>query len=302
VIPKVPAYLQVLHVDDNSKVRAGELIVELDPRDYQAQVDIAQANLEAAQGRLGEAQQSVAVAQSQTRQDLAEQKVAQANATLGAINLHRLQSVTDSRAVAPIRIDEATASANATRSTFDAATVKVKTSQAQTTLAQAQQKTAIAAVAQARAQLAQAQLNLSYTKIYSTDDGTVANKTAEAGNYVQPGQLLFSVVPDRVYIVANYKETQLTHVRPGQPATVTVDAFPGVRLHGHVDSLQRGTGARFALLPPENATGNFVKVVQRVPVKIVLDEPARALRWISPGMSVETRIQVDRGDTRPEGR
>ena len=143
---------------------------------------------------------------------------------------------------------------------------------------------------QAEAQRDQAKLNLSYTTIRASDGGSVTNKTVEVGNYVQPGQVLFSVVPDELYITANFKETQLTDVRPGQRVMVRVDAFPSLRLQGRVDSIQRGTGSQFALLPPENATGNFVKVVQRVPVKITFDDPGEALHWISPGMSVEARI------------
>jgi membrane fusion protein, multidrug efflux system len=147
-----------------------------------------------------------------------------------------------------------------------------------------------AAIERQQAALAQAQLNLSYTQIHASEDGSVANKTVEAGNYVQPGQVLFSIVPDTLYITANFKETQLTDVRPGQRATIRVDAFPGIRFEGRVDSLQRGTGSQFALLPPENATGNFVKVVQRVPVKITFDDPGEARRLISPGMSVVAKI------------
>jgi membrane fusion protein, multidrug efflux system len=147
-----------------------------------------------------------------------------------------------------------------------------------------------AATERQQAALAQAQLNLSYTSIRAPDAGSVANKAVEAGNYVQPGQVLLSVVPDELYITANFKETQLTDVRPGQHVAIRIDAFPGLRLRGTVDSIQRGTGAQFALLPPENATGNFVKVVQRVPVKINFDNPGEALRWISPGMSVEAKI------------
>ena len=140
--------------------------------------------------------------------------------------------------------------------------------------------------------MAQARLNLSYTKIFAVEAGSVANKTVEVGNFVQPGEVLFSIVPNALYVTANYKETQITDVRPGQPVTIHVDAFPGREFRGRVDSLQRGTGSQFALLPPENATGNFVKVVQRVPVKITFDMPAEALRWIAPGMSVETTIDV----------
>jgi membrane fusion protein (multidrug efflux system) len=141
----------------------------------------------------------------------------------------------------------------------------------------------------ARQRLAEAELQLSYTRITAPQDGRVARRSVEVQSYVQPGQPLMAVVPDQVYVTANFKETQLTRMRPGQPAEIRVDAFPGHRFKGHVDSVQPGTGARFSLLPPENATGNFVKVVQRVPVKIVFDEPTTNL---APGMSVVPSVKV----------
>jgi membrane fusion protein (multidrug efflux system) len=149
-----------------------------------------------------------------------------------------------------------------------------------------------AAIDRALAAQAQARLDLSYTKIYAASAGTVADRKVEVGDYVQPGQVLVSVVPDALYITANYKENQLTDVKPGQPVMIRVDAFPALRLTGHVDSIQRGTGSQFALLPPENATGNFVKIVQRVPVKVLFDNPPGRLKGLAPGMSVETRIQT----------
>jgi membrane fusion protein, multidrug efflux system len=148
-------------------------------------------------------------------------------------------------------------------------------------------------VVRVQASLDQAELNLSYTKIYATTAGTVASRSVQQGDFVQPGQTLFSAVPNRIYVIANFKETQLTHMRAGQPVTIDVDAFPNHVLHGHIDSFQRGTGSNFALLPPENATGNFVKVVQRVPVKILIDDfdgiPAG---MIGPGMSVEATVTI----------
>jgi membrane fusion protein, multidrug efflux system len=157
---------------------------------------------------------------------------------------------------------------------------------------QSQAQQADAVIAEEQAALAQARLNLSYTKIYSVADGSVANRTVQVGNFVQPGQTLFSAVPTVAYIIANFEETRLANMRVGQPVRVRVDAFPNQRLYGHIDSFQRGTGSNFALLPPENATGNFVKVVQRIPVKIDLDGPANALRAISPGMSVEPTVTI----------
>ncbi|MGV2290175.1 HlyD family secretion protein [Trinickia sp. YCB016] len=292
VIPKVPAYVRKLYVDDNSKVQAGQLLIELDPRDYAVQLAQAKASLADAEGKLQEARDQIPVADAEVARQRAELDVAQANAKLAEINLSRLQSVSDVRAVSSQRVDEGKAAATSTRAATVAAQVRITAAEAQAKLARSQAATAEAAVGQARAALDQAELNLSYTKIYATEAGSVTRKSVEPGNFVQPGQLLLSVVPQHLYVIANYKETQLTHVRPGQSVTIAVDAFADQPLRGHVDSIQRGTGSRFALLPPENATGNFVKIVQRVPVKIEFDDPGEALKWISPGMSVETRIFV----------
>ena len=137
-----------------------------------------------------------------------------------------------------------------------------------------------------------AELDLSYTRITAPEAGKVTKKNAEIRSYVQVGQPLLAIVTDEVWILANFKETQLTRMRPGQKVTIEVDAFPGREIKGHIDSIQSGTGARFSLLPAENATGNFVKVVQRVPVKIVFDEPVGALMLV-PGMSVVPTVHLD---------
>ena len=155
--------------------------------------------------------------------------------------------------------------------------------------AQADAEVAKAKADTARERLAQAELNLSYTKILAPQDGRVARRSVETQSFVQPGQPLMAVVPASVFVIANFKETQLARMRPGQPAKVKVDAFPGREFKAHVDSLQAGTGARFSLLPPENATGNYVKVVQRLPVKIAFDEPTDGL---SPGMSAVPVVEV----------
>jgi len=145
----------------------------------------------------------------------------------------------------------------------------------------------------ARAEVAQATLNLSYTKIIAPADGYVTKKNVEPGAFVQVGQSLMAIVRPNVWVTANFKETQLTHMHPGQPVTVSVDTYPDATFHGRVDSIQRGTGARFSLLPPENATGNFVKVVQRIPVKIVFDRPEELAKYrLVPGMSVVPEVNV----------
>ena len=181
----------------------------------------------------------------------------------------------------------------AANANLEAARSQAKAAEAQVHLSEAGVKTAGAAVQQAQAREAQADLNLSYTKIVAPRSGRVTARTVQLGNYVQPGQVLFTLVPRDVWVTANFKETQLARMRPGQPVQLEVDAYPGRKFKGHVDSLQAGSGARFSLLPPENAVGNYVKVVQRVPVKIVFDEPVDLSRYdIAPGMSVEPKVRV----------
>jgi membrane fusion protein (multidrug efflux system) len=153
-------------------------------------------------------------------------------------------------------------------------------------------QTASADIEQAKANVLQAQLNLSYTKIYAPEDGRVTKKAVEEGTFVQVGQALLALVPQDFWVTANFKETQLAQMQVGQPVAIKVDAYPDKVFKGHVDSFQTGTGARFSLLPPENATGNYVKVVQRVPVKIVFDEQPDPQHPLGPGMSVEPEVEV----------
>jgi membrane fusion protein (multidrug efflux system) len=209
-------------IDDNYEVKKGELLVQIDPRDYQVQLDSAQANFD------------------KTKSDF-DRNVALAN----------------SRAISQADLDAA-------RGTFDVA----------------------------KAALDQAKLNLEYTRITAPVDGRITRKNVEPGDYIQTGQTLFSIVPRDIWVTANFKETQLTHMLRGQPATIRIDAFPGRLFRGHVDSLQAGTGARFSLLPAENATGNYVKVVQRVPVKIVFDEPPDVQAAFAPGLSVVPEVDI----------
>jgi membrane fusion protein (multidrug efflux system) len=283
IVAKVPAYVIALHVDDNSAVRAGAAMLDLDPRDYINAAALAHADLAAATGKLTQAQVQVRVADAAVRQSEAELQVAQANDKLAADNLRRVLSVSDIRAVSSERVDEQRTQAASARATLAANDVRVASARAQSDLARAEVTTANAAVAQAQARLDEALLDLSYTHIVAPEDGTVANKSVQLGNYVEPGQLLLSLVPPRRFVVANYRD-------PGQRVSITIDAFPGRTFRGHVDSLQPGTGARFALLPPQNATGNFVKIAQRVPVKIVFDGDDPALNGIVPGLSCETKV------------
>jgi membrane fusion protein (multidrug efflux system) len=166
------------------------------------------------------------------------------------------------------------------------------TGQQQVAVSQAQAETAGATIEQLRTAVEQAELELSYTKIYAPESGRVTRKAIEEGTLVQPGQPLMAVVSGDIWVTANFKETQLNEIRPGQSVEITVDAYPGHVFKAHIESIQAGTGSRFSMIPPENATGNYVKVVQRVPVKIVFDEPLDQQRMLAPGMSVTPEVRV----------
>jgi membrane fusion protein, multidrug efflux system len=290
IVPKVAAYVSKLHINDNSKVSAEDLLLELDPRDFQVAVDMANADLKSAQANVSNIEAQIKEQEAVVTESESPVEGDRALLDFAEQQLERYRSLAKTGAGTVERLQQAQSDAGQRRAVWQHDVAVLDAARAHQAVLQAQLLQAKAAIERQQAALAQAQLNLGYTKIRAFEAGSVANKTVEVGNYVQPGQVLFSIVPDALYITANFKETQLTEVRPGQRTTIRVDAFPGLRLEGRVDSIQRGTGSQFALLPPENATGNFVKVVQRVPVKITFDDPGEALRWIAPGMSVEAEI------------
>ncbi len=292
VAPKVPGYVVKLNVDDNARIRQGEELLQIDDREYRIAVANAQADLANAKA-----------ARSQVAALLARQShlIASARASLSG---DRSQATFAAQQVArygPLasvgfgsieHLQQAQADNGAKQSSVQKDTADIAATEAQVSVLQSQLQEADAEIARRTALLDQARLNLAYTHLPADVDGTVANRLVRLGNYVQPGQALLSEVPSRVYVVANYKETQVDHMRLGQPVWIHVDAFPDIRFRGHIDSFQRGTGSRFALLPPENATGNFVKIVQRLPVKILFDEPRDRLPLLAPGMSVETNVDL----------
>jgi len=383
VSPKVSGYIVKVNVASNQQVKKGDLLVEIDPRDYQAKLDQAQAALAAGEARLKEAQTGVELtrantkanvqqasgtvqqaragvevsraqaaaertritqagaavnsAQANLRQAQAEVDAAQAELVRARADVTRYQELYGKDEVSRQRLDQAIATAQtaeakteAARQNAAAAASQVRENEAaqrtasenarraesqigasqgqvreaqgrfaaantapqQIAASEAQAQTANASLEQLRAAVAQAELELSYTKLYAPDDGRVTNKSVEEGALVQSGQPLMAIVPGDVWVTANFKENQIGNIRPGQPAEISVDAYPDKVFKGHIDSIQAGTGARFSLLPPENATGNYVKVVQRVPVKIVFDEPPDPAHLLAPGMSVEPEVEV----------
>jgi membrane fusion protein, multidrug efflux system len=290
IVPKVAAYVSKLNVNDNSKVTHDDLLLELDPRDFDVAVDMANAELKSAQANAANTEAQIKEQEAIVMESQSGVDGDRAVLDFAQQQLDRFKSLATTGSGTIERLQQAESDFGQRKAVWQHDLAALDAARAHLAVLQAQVLQAKAAIELQQATLAQAQLNLSYTKIRAVETGSVANKAVEVGNYVQPGEVLFSIVPDTLYITANFKETQLTDVRTGQRATIRVDAFSGLRLEGRVDSIQRGTGSQFALLPPENATGNFVKVVQRVPVKITFDDPGEALRWISPGMSVEAKI------------
>jgi membrane fusion protein, multidrug efflux system len=292
VSPKVSAHVKAVHFDDNYQVKRGDLLVELDPRDFEVSRAVATASVASAQSKLSEAKAEQDVASASLGQSKADLASAQATAENAAADFQRNENLYKTRVIDRREYDASNAQAKSSTAIVESAAKKIASQEAQLQLASAQYNTAAAELEQAQAQLRQAELQLSYTKIFAPFDGHVTRKSIEPGNYVQPGQTLFSFVPFDVWVVANFKETQLKRMKIGQPVSVKVDALPGREFRAHVESFQVGTGSRFTLLPPENATGNYVKVVQRVPVKIVFDEPAAALDRLWAGESVEPKVNT----------
>lgn len=387
ISPRVSAHVVQVHVRDNQPVKAGDLLVSLDSRDFQARLDAAKAALEAARSarksqdinvklttitatsQVSEAEANVKTAQamleaakaqaaaSLSQRDQASAQRAYARASLDlataeaaavavrqqrdAADMKRSQEMAAQQTVSRQQLDHATATAQMSAADLDAAHKKVQAQEALVQQSEAALKAAEDNVLQARAQIAvrqgqleqamarltsaksaphkmaqsssraqvsaadvekakaeeeQAALMLSYTKIYAPEDGFVTRKGVEPGSFVQVGQSLMAIVTPDIWVTANFKETQLTRMHAEQPVEISVDTYPGVVFKGHVDSIQHGSGARFSLLPPENATGNYVKVVQRIPVKIMFDQMDMVRKYrLSPGMSVVPEVNIRAG-------
>ena len=291
IAPQVSGRVEKLSVKDNQFVNAGDVLVQIDPSDYQAKLDQESANLLSAKSRLGQANAQLAVDQAKVEQEKANVIAAEAEAKRADADSKRYRAIGTS-GVSESQIDLADTQARSADAEVIAARNKELAAESQVTLDQANIETASATVKSSEAAVRQAELDLSYTQVRAHESGYVTHRTVEADAYVQPGEALLAIVPKNVWVVANFKETQLNHMRAGQPVTLRVDAYPGIKFTGHVDSIQAGAGARFSLLPPENASGNYVKVVQRVPVKIALNNAEDTQHILGPGMSVVPEVRV----------
>ncbi len=300
VAPKVAGYVTELRVKDNQRVKKGDLLVVIDPRDATAQRDQAQAQLGLATAQLHQAQAQLALSKVQypSQRDEAQAQVLKAKADLAnAEAAYRRQRGVDPRATTQQNIDSANAQLRSAQAQLASANAQLEVA-SQINLQIRQQETNVEAreqqVEQARAQLETANLNLSYTEVRAPFDGFVTKRNVQNGTLVQAGTALFSLVSTDIWVVANFKESQLERMRPGNKVTIGVDAYPDLELEGHIDSIQQGSGSRFSAFPSENATGNFVKIVQRVPVKIVIDKGLDANQPPLPlGLSVEPKVTLE---------
>jgi membrane fusion protein, multidrug efflux system len=350
VAAKITGYVASIHVEDNQTVRAGDVVVRIDPKDYQVVLERAKADLSAAQsmaeaartqvpmtttttssqqnfagagiesaeGARATALKEVETAKAKLESMRARVREMEANYTKATQDLERLKVLISKDEVSKQQYDAAVAAADAARASRDSAQAGVEessrsieagqarvsqtearikearanlqaaqTAPQQLSISRSNAQTALARVKLAEAMLAQAQLNIEYTEVRAPIDGIVSQRKVELGQYVQPGQPMMAIVPlHKIWVTANFKENQLKNMRQGQKAIVKVDAYGGRKYEGHVDSISAATGARFSLLPPENATGNYVKVVQRVPVKIVIDKGEDRQLPLRPGLSV----------------
>ncbi|MGD0253376.1 MAG: HlyD family secretion protein [Verrucomicrobiota bacterium] len=303
--PRISGQVSAVHVLDNQMVRSNDLLVEIDPATFtttatqkQSSADAAEANYKVVLAALDLMTVKVKTAEATADQSKADADAAQATDARAQADFQRSQELRKQNTISQQEFDAAQAAVSESDANLAAAKQKAVADASRINEAKAQLEATKPAVAmmlalfrQSQAGVQSAQLDLSYTKILAPSDGRVTRKSVEPGDYVQTGQMLFSIVPSDVWVVANFKESQLKKMKPGQPALVEIDALGGA-LRGHVDSIQAGSGARFSLLPPENATGNYVKVVQRVPVKILFDEPLPTDHVLGPGLSVAPSVRV----------
>ncbi|HEX4494821.1 MAG TPA: HlyD family secretion protein [Thermoanaerobaculia bacterium] len=307
ILPRVSGYVTDVLVRDNQEVKPGDLLVKIDPSDLQAKVDQEQAAVVNAQAAVSVAQAAVASAratasgsQAKVASNQADVVAARTRAEQAASDLARYKTLVSKEEISQQQYDaaraaaeSARANADAARATTESAKATVTSSGAQIEAAQRQVAAAQASVVQHQATLEAAKLQLSYVVIKAPVAGIISKKNVEVGQYVQAGQPLVAIVQGTdAWVSANFKETQLAKMRAGQTADIEVDAYPGHVFHGRVESLAAATGARFSLLPPDNATGNFTKVVQRIPVKIVLTDPADPRHPLRVGMNVSVTVNL----------
>jgi len=313
IAPKVSGQVTKVLVIDNQTVKAGDPLVEIDPRDFDTAVAqkkaaqvAANANTNVILSSFQMLEVGVKTAEATAQQSKAQADADQARAEKAGSDLKRAEDLIQRKIISPQEYDTAKSAADAATNTLRASVAKFESDKSKIDEAKAELEAGRAALTRAQAQAHQASvdvdlasLSASYTRIVAPVDGRVTRKAVEQGDYIQISQKLMAIVPTNIWVVANFKETQLKKIRTNQPVEISVDSVGGQTFAGRVQSIQAGSGAAFSLLPPENAVGNYVKVVQRVPVKIVFDNPVEAEHVLGPGMSAEPSIEIGKPIAKP---
>jgi membrane fusion protein (multidrug efflux system) len=290
--PKVSGYITAVPVTDNEHVAVGDVIARIDDRDYRIALQQAEAQRAAAQASIENIDAQLNVQQAQISANQAQVDQAQAALVFAQQQAARYEHLEQTGYGTVQNAQQYTSQLHQQQAALQSAQATLRLAQRQIEALKAQRNSAIASLAQAQAQRDQAQLNLSYTTVTAAQPGRVVNLSAAVGQFAQPGTNLTMFVPDEIWVTANFKEIQLDRMRPGDPVTLAIDAYPERTIHGHVDSVQPGSGTAFSLLPAQNATGNYVKIVQRVPVKLIVDDPPTDVA-LGPGMSVVPTVRID---------
>jgi len=295
--PRVAGYVETVEVVDNEDVKRGQVLFSIDNRDFQARVDLARADVSARRAAIEAARsqlqlQSAVISQTEADADSAAAEVERAKR-----DLERAEALVRTNAVSIQSADLARSNATKAIAAARAAQARITSEKDRVSVLAAQEKGAEAALAQAEASLKLAEIDLENTVVRAPISGTVGNLQVRVGRYVQPGTQMLALVPtEDAYVVANFKETQVGEMHVGQRVELEIDSYPGHVIHGHIDSLSPASGAQFALLPPDNATGNFTKVVQRIPVKVVVDHESAHVVDLRPGMSVIAKVDTKGGE------
>lgn len=291
IAPRVSGPVVNLLVDDNEPVKKGDLLLEIDSNDYRVKLMQAEAKLAEAKARLKVSTHDISRNTSNVNQASDDTVSAMSKLDFAQKDFTRYDEMYKTGVVSKQDYDRSSKDLEVSVANYQSAANRKKAMYSELSSSIAKKETVSAEIQRLEAEVEQAKLNLSYTKIYAPSDGLISARSVEQGNYVQIGQPLLAVVPEKVWVVANFKEGQLTHMKKGQKVLVSIDTYPGKKFKAHVDSIQRATGAKSSLFPPENAVGSYVKIVQRIPVKIVFDEDYSEYN-IVPGMSVVPRVKI----------
>ena len=291
VAPRVSGPVIEMLIDDNKPVKKGDLLIVIDPNDYEAKLAQSKAQLAQAKAALNISEKDITRSESSLEESAHDIASTTSKLDFAKKDFKRYSAMYKEGIASKQDYDSSKTALTVAKSNHNSAIERRRAAKAMLESSKAKKEASLADIEKLEAQVKTDELNLSYTKIYAPQDGLITNRTVELGNYLQTAQPMFAIVPQKVWVVANFKETQLTYMKPGQPVSIKIDTYPGKKFKGKVDSIQRATGAKASLFPPENAVGSYVKIVQRVPVKIVFEEDISNYN-IVPGMSVVPEVKV----------